>query len=159
MARGLCVQCYLKNYRENPENQNRIKEQKNNWYRKKDRREEKRLSREELYFHGQREAVLQRDNNQCTVCKTTVLLVVHHIDGRGRGKSKPNNDLSNLQTLCRSCHAKVHHTNKGWARHWNKCRKCKTTNKKHNAQGYCTTCYWEITSKDMVCSFKRLKES
>jgi hypothetical protein len=31
---------------------------------------------------------------------------VDHIDGVGRGKEKPNNDINNLQTLCQICNAR-----------------------------------------------------
>jgi len=48
-------------------------------------------------------AVLLRDNNTCQVCVSTNGLIVHH-----RDKDNSNNKLSNLITLCRSCHQKEH---------------------------------------------------
>lgn len=43
--------------------------------------------------------------SQCELCGSTKYLVVHHID-----KDRYNNDLSNLQTLCRKCHTTKHLT-------------------------------------------------
>lgn len=52
---------------------------------------------------------LIRDNYKCVKCNTDYKLIVHHIDGsRKYGASKMNNNLSNLITLCRECHAKEH---------------------------------------------------
>ncbi len=52
--------------------------------------------------------VKARDKNKCVVCgeKNRKKLVVHHID-----KDKKNNDLSNLETLCRVCHGVKHRHN------------------------------------------------
>lgn len=51
---------------------------------------------------------LKRDGNKCTVCGSASRLVVHHRDGRGQANPNPNHALSNLQTMCRRCHA-AHH--------------------------------------------------
>jgi hypothetical protein len=50
--------------------------------------------------------ILGRDKNKCQECniRTKRRLDIHHIDG-----NKLNNSLSNLITLCRSCHLKKHH--------------------------------------------------
>ena len=57
-------------------------------------------------FDGNYYKVLERDNYTCQHCGATDRkLEVHHKDGNGRGKEKPNNDLSNLITLCKPCHA------------------------------------------------------
>lgn len=48
--------------------------------------------------------ILDRDCRKCRVCKSSRKLIIHHID-----KNKYNNLKSNLITLCRSCHMKVHH--------------------------------------------------
>lgn len=39
----------------------------------------------------------------CDSCRTKEYLTIHHIDG-----DKRNNELSNLQTLCWSCHRIAH---------------------------------------------------
>ena len=41
--------------------------------------------------------------NGCELCGSKKNLLVHHKD-----KDRHNNNLSNLQTLCESCHNKVH---------------------------------------------------
>lgn len=41
---------------------------------------------------------------KCRICKTEENLQVHHID-----KDQSNNNISNLEILCVSCHAKVHY--------------------------------------------------
>lgn len=58
-------------------------------------------------FGGNRLKALERDQYKCTICQSHDSLVVHHIDHSGQSEN-PNNELSNLQTLCRSCHSKVH---------------------------------------------------
>lgn len=40
---------------------------------------------------------------KCTICGTIEKLIVHHIDGNFR-----NNELSNIQIVCRGCHNKIH---------------------------------------------------
>lgn len=56
-----------------------------------------------------RKEALARDGHACVKCKSTSNLVVHHIDeSRRLGIEYMNNDLSNLETLCRVCHAEVH---------------------------------------------------
>lgn len=61
-------------------------------------------------FGGNRETVIQRDGEQCVKCGTTrdeyqerfgFDLAVDHID-----RDNTNHSLSNLQTLCQSCHSK-----------------------------------------------------
>lgn len=72
------------------------------------------------HFGGMRIKTLERDNFTCQKCGMTekqhlkkwgCSLNVHHQDGNGRGKQKKNNNLSNLQTLCKSCHKKEHMKN------------------------------------------------
>lgn len=62
--------------------------------------------------HVQYQQALERDDYTCTVCGSRDNLVVHHIDGRGRGCKEPNHTLENLETLCNACHCR-HHTTKG----------------------------------------------
>ena len=63
--------------------------------------------RDERYFGGLREAVLERDRRCCRVCgaagRTKGSLVVHH---RVPGQSR----LDQMISLCPACHAKVHRT-------------------------------------------------
>lgn len=50
-----------------------------------------------------------RDNYKCVRCGSSDKLIVHHIDeSRKNGNKKMNNNLSNLITLCKPCHAKEH---------------------------------------------------
>jgi len=58
-------------------------------------------------FGGNKYKVLERDNYTCQQCGNISQLVVHHIDESGQDE-KPNNDMSNLITLCRSCHIRIH---------------------------------------------------
>lgn len=52
--------------------------------------------------------VLERDNFTCVDCGTTEgVLLVHHID-ESRKTGKLNNNLDNLVTVCRPCHARRH---------------------------------------------------
>lgn len=56
--------------------------------------------------------VYEKYNSQCDLCQTTEHLTIHHIDGRGAYWSKRtgeiiNNELSNLQLLCRNCHGAI----------------------------------------------------
>lgn len=54
-------------------------------------------------------ACLERDKYKCVKCGSVKNIVVHHIDGSRRlGVKNMNNELSNLQTLCRKCHAVAH---------------------------------------------------
>ena len=65
--------------------------------------------KEKTLLNNMRSKVLSRDNNACTNCGSTILLVVHHLDEQSwHNTSKPNNNLNNLITLCRSCHTTLH---------------------------------------------------
>ncbi len=53
---------------------------------------------------------LEVDEFTCQSCRTTENLDVHHIDRKGPHKTQsPNNDLSNLITLCHRCHLRLHY--------------------------------------------------
>jgi cytochrome c553 len=69
------------------------------------------------HFAGNRELAIQRDGEKCVNCGITRAehrekygfdITVDHIDGKGRytPKDQQNHDLSNLQTLCLSCHGR-----------------------------------------------------
>ena len=52
---------------------------------------------------------LERDKNCCQSCKSTKNIIVHHIDeSRKNGHKYMNNNLDNLKTLCKVCHAEAH---------------------------------------------------
>lgn len=120
---GLCSRCYKREqYRQDPEvfkareasrylrKAEYIKARASRYYYANQRKMAvtNKRRREEKCFSGYREAVLSRDGHKCSSCGATEQLVVHHIDGTGRGHKKPNNDPTNLVTLCRSCHCIVH---------------------------------------------------
>jgi len=59
--------------------------------------------------------VYERDNYTCQICKKKYpynKLDIHHIDNHGRHDTdnglKVNNQPTNLQTLCKSCHGRLH---------------------------------------------------
>lgn len=52
-----------------------------------------------------RKLVLKRDGNKCGNCGTETELHVHHIVPISKGGT---NNLSNLRTLCKTCHKKLH---------------------------------------------------
>ena len=109
MGKGLCKLCYQEQYRNNPKNQDRIKEAKLKHYINKVTPFVTKRRREEKNFGGNRELTLIRDRNRCVRCGSENKLTVHHKDRSGRGlKSGHNNDLSNLETLCRRCHISEH---------------------------------------------------
>jgi hypothetical protein len=55
-------------------------------------------------FGGRRERVLARDGGRCRVCGSAARLCVHH---RRPGR----HDSRSLITVCRACHACLHHRN------------------------------------------------
>lgn len=81
-------------------------------YRRKNRKRISAQTRrwlDDKVFGGNRIPTLERDSWRCTKCNEgrRSRLVVHHIDESGQSET-PNNELSNLQTLCRKCHASTH---------------------------------------------------
>lgn len=75
-----------------------------------------RVSKDRLFYGGNREFVLERDNWQCQECGISqeqhlILfnrrLGIHHIDGQGYNKKIKNNDPDNLMTVCVRCHPKI----------------------------------------------------
>lgn len=63
--------------------------------------------KDQIRFGGNKKQILQRDNFTCQMCGSEHQLIVHHLDESGCLET-PNNELDNLITLCRSCHAKLH---------------------------------------------------
>ncbi len=161
MAKGLCTRCYSHKYAKDPRTAERVKEQKRQWYLKHWRPALQKMQREERWFAGKREAILQRDCYRCSICgdSNTNNLVVHHIDGNGRGSKMPNNDDSNLITVCRACHLALHRPQmpkkkpkpklNRWARKYDRCIECGTQSIKHAGLGLCRTCYWREKRKKL----------
>lgn len=71
----------------------------------------KEAAKDNYFFGGNKKKAMARDGWACQHCGSKKDIHVHHIDGNGAGvcKEDKNNDLSNLLTLCRSCHTKEHH--------------------------------------------------
>ncbi len=60
-----------------------------------------------------RNEVYKRDKFQCSFCKTKEKLLIHHKDESGEGsysnnKTKVNNEMDNLISLCFRCHSELH---------------------------------------------------
>ena len=56
-----------------------------------------------LWYYQLCKAIWARDNYTCQQCGAIKKLLVHH-----RDKNNTNNELSNLLTLCQSCHLELH---------------------------------------------------
>jgi len=144
MAKGKCSRCYQRAYRGDPKNQTRIKQAKSEWY---DRNRDAQIIdgpqlRDQKHFSGNRQRALDAADHQCACCGAEEQLVVHHLDHNGRGKATPNNDLDNLEVLCRACHAREHRELRGrWSVRHEACVDCGTTSTPHNAKGKCRVCY------------------
>lgn len=112
---------YRKIYLDNPE---KHREQSRRWRqnnpeRAKEIDRNKRKLRKEHYkemndkyhdetrFGGNREKALERDGYKCVLCGEVNEVSVHHKDCSGQ-TDKPNHELDNLITLCKSCHTKQH---------------------------------------------------
>jgi uncharacterized CHY-type Zn-finger protein len=64
---------------------------------------------DKIRFGMERKSILEAYNFKCQQCKQEYDdLIIHHIDGKGRICSKPNNKINNLTILCHSCHSKIH---------------------------------------------------
>ena len=74
-------------------------------WRDKHKRKYQALNNEKR-FGGNWLKVMDRDYWICQGCAKNAVLV-HHVD-----KDKENNDMSNLTSLCRSCHAKLHRSHR-----------------------------------------------
>ena len=69
--------------------------------------------RSAAWKHARTQA-LERDGYLCTTCKAADDLVVHHIIEIAPGMDPY--EVGNLQTLCRSCHAREHQYRRTHAR-------------------------------------------
>jgi len=77
-------------------------------YRRHSYRKENR--KDQVGFRTVKPIVLERDGEKCTLCGSTDNLHVHHFDNSGNS-DHPNNDPTNLTTLCRGCHNGFHRVN------------------------------------------------
>jgi len=116
---GLCRNCWIKDWTsKNPEKRkkHRRKEYLKNHdrylkygkvYSSEHKIEKKKYDKKHFrnkHFGGNYEDVLSRDNNQCQMCGSKKILI-HHID-----ENRDNNEITNLITLCRECHPKIHYS-------------------------------------------------
>lgn len=165
MAGGRCSKCYQAIYRSLHKEQ--MAESKRRWYKRHMTPELMRSIREERHFGSNRTLALERDGFKCQLCECRDLkkLVVHHKDGHGRSTDAPNNDLDNLQTLCRKHHIKVHLAElqlakkgllvipdkmrkgsyrqrpiSGWSRLYAHCVVCEKSDSPHKGRGWCNRC-------------------
>jgi len=58
-------------------------------------------------YNGNQIKCFEFDKYQCTCCKSSSDLIVHH-----RDHNPKNHDFDNLVTLCRSCHTSIHNNEK-----------------------------------------------
>ncbi len=166
-SRGLCKKCYqaeyFKDYYKN--NSEKIKDTAKKHYQ--DHRDDKLKAmkdyREAKQFDSQRMRVIIRDDYTCQTCKKQFeesQLVVHHKDRKGRGSKVKNNSDENLTTSCRGCHAKEHSEElqaarkakyaSRWAKNYDNCVQCGTTERKHQGKGLCVNCHAKhLRSKQM----------
>lgn len=163
MAKGKCNICYLRDYRNDPVNQERIKQSKLDWWKRNEDYclAKSKRNREIAHFDGNRELALQRDNYQCSRCGTSEQLTVHHKDGSGRGSDTHNNDLENLVTLCRKCHVEEHREDLKkakvakyagrWSLKYDCCIDCGRTDRKHAAFGRCSNCKARFKRQQKRC--------
>lgn len=153
---GQCHRCYMRvylaDYRRNPINASRAAEQKHQWYLENVTTEGQEQVRDLKHFSGLRFRALQRDGFKCTICGSGNQLVVHHKDRSGRGAKTHNNRLSNLQTMCRACHARHHNTTGRWSKDHDACIVCGRSDRAHNARGMCTACYCRTAYKMKIQS-------
>ena len=155
-GQGMCLRCYSSWRAAKLPEETRIAKDK--WYKKFKKQGGLSLlkqKRELLHYDGVREAALKRDNYRCVRCGTGVALTVHHKDGKGRSvpRGKKNNKLSNLETLCRSCHMKEHRSKlfkaklvrlNYWTPKWKlmACVDCGRSDVPHQKEGRCGKCWW-----------------
>lgn len=73
------------------------------------KREVNRRYKDRIRFGGNKENVLERDGHKCVKCgeDEQKRLIIHHKDHSG-SSDNPNNDMNNLETLCRKCHMTYH---------------------------------------------------
>lgn len=65
----------------------------------------RRISMQILRFGQDTDNIIKKLCERCWISED---LGIHHKDGNGLNSIKPNNDISNFETLCRGCH-RAHH--------------------------------------------------
>jgi len=110
--KGKCKNCYLSQTAQWRKNNPKYMTD----YCLKNRTETKRrygVSVKTIERHGLKTvlAVYDRAGRKCEKCGSEYDLTINHKDRKGRNymdlKLEPNNNLDNLEILCRSCHGKV----------------------------------------------------
>jgi len=61
-------------------------------------------TREEVGYHGNSWRARKHLRKRCEICGGSKLLAAHHVD-----ENRSNNTPENIQTLCVTCHNKLHH--------------------------------------------------
>lgn len=156
VAKGLCQRCYNAEYRKT--HAKKMAQYKLKWYMVNIKGTDRgKIARERRNYDGWRDKVIERDGYTCTRCGGRTALVVHHLDGSGRGSKEHNNSIHNLVTLCRKCHINEHRkeilairkahgfrrrTLGQWARRFTVCVRCRKTTYKHAMHGYCRSCVY-----------------
>ena len=143
---GLCMSCYQKDWA-NQHNQT-LRQYKKQWY-ETSKATTNYKARNNQNRNGPVDAVLTHFGHKCSECGSGEHLQIHHKDHKGHNVLKRfrNNSFDNLQVLCRKCHGQLHGTVLEWSRNYSKCRMCGSTNKKHHAHGYCTSCLYKTTKQ------------
>ena len=115
---------------------------------------EQKIAKRKMYvdkymFGGLRESVLKRDGYKCLHCGMTDAehrkkwgksIEIDHIDGFGSRKKIKHNWMSNLQTLCRICHAKKGTPPKEKCKNGHEFTPENTRMRKSNGQKVCRAC-------------------
>lgn len=160
----LCKKCYQKEYNKQyyQRKKEKIKKATKEYYisNVEKQKESRKKYREKINFDNNRSKVLKRDNYSCSSCgkkETSSNLIVHHKDRLGRNSDIKNNELDNLVTLCRSCHAIEHSKdlkealiekyNGKWSIKYDSCIECGTTERGHQGKGLCTRCHARLAYK------------
>jgi len=109
----------------------------------------KKNQQERHHFGRTREELFALLGNKCDICGKIGKLDIHHIDGKGTKykHEEKNNNLNNLQVLCKKCcrredARRINEKRKDmWTLHYSECVICKKTDSKHVSFGICNRCY------------------
>lgn len=118
------------------------------------------------HFGMTRDIIFAKTDGECYYCPKKAS-IVHHLDEDGRSSilkgQEPGKDSKRLIGVCRGCHLKIHYekldkarrlkTKGKWSNHYERCRSCKRTDRRHCGKGYCQTCRPRILRhKRQACS-------